>query len=145
MILRAFFGHPTNVLKTFDVTEPIGIMAAKSNKQKQLIIPRTLNLIQAFGEPCRGIRKALTINYRVMGMSGTFVLSTNNGGRQLRASLVLGYPLEKKDYGVDGSMGFSERMTMSSLKTKQTARERLQTSGSLRLWSNESSTASSRE
>ncbi|CAK4624123.1 hypothetical protein LEN26_018729 [Aphanomyces euteiches] len=132
MISRAFFGHPINTLKTFDVTEPIGVLAAKGNTSKCLVIPSSMDLIQAFGDPCRGIRKALTINYQVLGMGGTLVLETTMANRLL-ATLVLGYPPEKKDSGVDGKMGFSERLAMTTVKTHMTARERMQSSTSQRL------------
>ncbi|KAF0698661.1 Aste57867_10755 [Aphanomyces stellatus] len=134
LIARAFFGHPTNTLKTFDVTEPIGVLAAKGNAAKALAIPRTLDLISAFGDPCRGIRKALTINYQVLGMGGTLVLHVNETNR-LPATLVVGYPPAKRDVGTNGKMGFSERVALSAAKTKQTARERMQSSASQRLWS----------
>ncbi|RHY94486.1 hypothetical protein DYB37_002766 [Aphanomyces astaci] len=91
--------------------------------------------LAAFGDPCRGIRKALTINYQVLGMGGTLVLRITDANR-LAGGLVLGYPLDKVDGGVDGKMGFSERLAISTAQTtKPTARERMQSSASQRLWS----------
>ncbi|OQR96194.1 hypothetical protein THRCLA_07346 [Thraustotheca clavata] len=135
-IVRAFFGHPTNALKTFDITEAIGTMAAKSSLDKTLVVPRTLDLVAKFGDPCRGIRKALTINYKVLGMAGELVIPSCESNH-LSATLVLGYPRDKKDGGVHGKVSWTERVAMSPLKTKQTARERMQSSTSLRIWSND--------
>ncbi|ETV79434.1 hypothetical protein H257_07445 [Aphanomyces astaci] len=135
IVSRAYFGHPTNVLKTFDVTEPVGVLAAKGNAAKSLVISRQMDLVAAFGDPCRGIRKALTVNYQVLGMGGTLVLRITDANR-LAGGLVLGYPLDKVDGGVDGKMGFSERLAISTTQTtKPTARERMQSSASQRLWS----------
>ncbi|ETW00263.1 hypothetical protein H310_07649 [Aphanomyces invadans] len=135
VVSRAYFGHPTNVLKTFDVTEPIGVLAAKGNATKSLVIPKQLDLVAAYGDPCRGIRKALTINYQVLGMGGTLVLPTT-ASNSLAGGLVLGYPLDKVDGGVDGKMGFYERLAVATAKSaNMSARERMQTSASQRLWS----------
>ncbi|OQR84648.1 hypothetical protein ACHHYP_13120 [Achlya hypogyna] len=137
-IVRAFFGHPTNALKTYDVTD---LLAAKAQGGggRPLVVPRTLDLCAEFGDPCRGIRKALTINYKVLGMAGRLVVPVDDDNH-LAATLILGYPPETKDFGVAGKVSWAERVALTAVRTtKQTARDRMQSSASLRMWSNEQS------
>ncbi|EQC37482.1 hypothetical protein SDRG_05085 [Saprolegnia diclina VS20] len=137
-IVRAFFGHPTNALKTYDITDVVATLAGKAKHAKALVVPRTMDLLAQFGDPCRGMRKALTINYKVLGMSGHLAIPATNDNH-LVATLVLGYPPETRDAGVAGKMSWAERMASSAMTraTKQTARDRMRSSASLRMWSNE--------
>ncbi|KDO22058.1 hypothetical protein SPRG_12045 [Saprolegnia parasitica CBS 223.65] len=138
-IVRAFFGHPTNALKTYDITDVVATLAGKDKHAKALVVPRTMDLLAQFGDPCRGMRKALTINYKVLGMSGHLAIPATDDNH-LVATLELGYPPETRDAGVTGKTSWAERMASRAMTrtTKQTARDRMRSSASLRMWSNES-------
>ena len=112
-------------MKTFDVTEPIGIIVNKQGGKK-LTLSRNVDLTAEFGDPCQGIRKALTINYQVLGMAGRIQLNEKNN--ILLTCLTLGYPPEHINFGTESKMGFVEKIKSSRKNVKTTAKSKMSNS-----------------
>lgn len=114
-ISRASFGHPTDLHKLFDVTDGIGILCIRQGGNT-LKVPRSFDLVKAFGEPCPGVRKMLKVNYDIRGMAGRLNFAEKNG--KVAGRIQLGYPPDAKDRGLIGIPGFVER----SCSTKSSRR-----------------------
>lgn len=105
-ITRASFGHPTDIFKTFDISDAMNIRCSRQGG-KELIVESELDLIDAFGDPARGVRKALRINYTVRGICGRFKSQERND--ELMHAIGLGYAPHERNTGVSGTIGFVER------------------------------------
>ena len=88
-ISRATYGHPTNLAKAFDVTSEVRTLIQMSGG-RTVNIKKTENLDALFRDPCRGVRKKLSVEFVVRGYMGTMRLSTTDG--HLDADLDLGFP-----------------------------------------------------
>ena len=71
-VLRAEYGHPLGVIKgrgAIDVTDVLQARVHVANG-RSLTVSRHEDLTKAFGEPCRGRAKFLTLEYEITGKAG---------------------------------------------------------------------------
>mmetsp|Transcript_43533 Transcript_43533/g.136555 ORF Transcript_43533/g.136555 Transcript_43533/m.136555 type:complete len:160 (-) Transcript_43533:2124-2603(-) len=88
-VQRAVWGHPTNLSKTFDVTQEVQKMVIDQGGDR-LYIGTDIDLYALFRDPVRGKRKKLIVTYVARGFSGTLRIPTTDDSH-LRAGLFVGF------------------------------------------------------
>ena len=91
-VSRATYGHATDLSKAFDVTSEVRTLVQASGGTT-VCIKKDEDLYALFRDPCRGVRKKLSIEYVVRGYMGTMRVNSQDG--HLLADLDLGYPVQE--------------------------------------------------